>query len=114
MNSDLFWASCGGGGGNFGIVTALTFKLHAISDVSIFSITWGWEDFEVAFDAWQKWAPYTDERLTSQLELKSKEVGEIVAQGEFVGSAHELKKTSSTIKEDWLTDKGMDKGSPLH
>ncbi|MET4560843.1 FAD/FMN-containing dehydrogenase [Lysinibacillus parviboronicapiens] len=99
LNSDLFWASCGGGGGNFGIVTALTFKLHAISDVSIFSITWGWEDFEVAFDAWQKWAPYTDERLTSQLELKSKEVGEIVAQGEFVGSAHELKKLLRPLRK---------------
>ena len=91
-NSDLLWASCGGGGGNFGIVTALTFKLHPISDVAIFSITWGWEDFERAFDAWQKWAPYTDERLTSQIELKSKEIGEIVAQGEFVGSASKLKK----------------------
>ncbi len=98
-NSDLFWASCGGGGGNFGIVTALTFKLHPISNVSIFSITWGWEDFERAFDTWQKWAPYTDERLTSQIELKSKEVGEIVAQGEFIGTASELKKLLRPIRK---------------
>jgi len=98
-NSDLFWASCGGGGGNFGIVTALTFKLHPINDVAIFSITWGWEDFERAFDAWQKWAPYTDERLTSQIELKSKEIGEIVAQGEFVGSASELKKLLRPLRK---------------
>ncbi|MGN4124147.1 FAD-binding oxidoreductase [Lysinibacillus sphaericus] len=109
-NSDLFWACCGGGGGNFGIVTALTFKLHPISDVSIFSITWGWEDFELAFDAWQKWAPYTDERLTSQIELKSKEVGEVVAQGEFVGSAHELKKLLRPLRRTgsptsvWIKD----------
>ncbi|MDM5229824.1 FAD-binding oxidoreductase [Lysinibacillus pakistanensis] len=98
-NSDLLWVSCGGGGGNFGIVTALTFKLHPINDVAIFSITWGWEDFERAFDAWQKWAPYTDERLTSQIELKSKEIGEIVAQGEFVGSASELKKLLRPLRK---------------
>lgn len=90
-NSDLFWACCGGGGGNFGVVTSLTFKLHPISKVSVFAITWGWEDFEAAFHAWQKWAPNTDERLTSEIELKSKEADQIIAQGEFVGSASRLK-----------------------
>ncbi|MEG0383703.1 MAG: FAD-binding oxidoreductase [Solibacillus sp.] len=91
-NHELFWACCGGGGGNFGIVTSLTFKLHPIANVSLFSITWGWEDFEVAFDSWQRWAPFTDERLTSQIELKSKKVGEIVAQGIFIGSPSKLRK----------------------
>ncbi len=102
QHHDLFWASRGGGGGNFGIVTSLTFKLHAINEVSLFSITWGWDDFEVAFDAWQKWAPYTDKRLTSQIELKTKEVGEIVAQGEFIGTAAELKKLLRPLRKTGL------------
>ncbi|WP_342046476.1 FAD-binding oxidoreductase [Bacillus sp. OTU530] len=102
-NSDLFWACCGGGGGNFGIVTSLIFKVHPISMVSIFSIIWEWEDFEVAFDAWQNWAPNTDGRLTSEIELKSKEANQIIAQGEFVGP-------SSMLKE--LVQPLIDAGSP--
>ena len=109
-NSDLFWASCGGGGGNFGIVTSLTFKLQAIADVTLFAIVWEWNDFEIAFDAWQKWAPFTDLRITSQIELKSKEVGEIVVQGIFVGPSSELKKLlrplrkSGSPTEVWLKE----------
>lgn len=89
--SDLFWASRGGGGGNFGIVTSLTFRVHPISDVAIFSITWGWEDFEEVFKVWQNWAPFTDKRLTSTIELRAKEVNRIEVLGEFVGPVAKLK-----------------------
>ena len=110
LNRDLFWACRGGGGGNFGIVTSFTVKLHRISKVSVFSITWGWEDFEEVFHTWQNWAPKTDERLTSEIELKSKDANQIIAQGEFVGTSSELKQllqpltktgspTSISIKE---------------
>lgn len=34
----------------------------------------------------QNWAPHTDDRLTSEIEFKSKEVNQIIAQGEFVGT----------------------------
>lgn len=99
LNRDLFWACRGGGGGNFGIVTSFTFKVHPISTVSIFSISWEWEDFEATFDAWQKWAPVTDERLTSEIECKSKAANEIIAQGEFVGSSSKLKQLLQPLME---------------
>ncbi|KFM99178.1 FAD-binding oxidoreductase [Bacillus clarus] len=96
-NPHLFWASCGGGGGNFGIVTSLTFRVHPIKNVSIFSLTWKWDDFITAFQAWQNWAPYTDERLTSSIELFSKEQNKIEAQGEFIGPPSELHKLLSPL-----------------
>lgn len=37
---DLFWAVRGGGGGNFGVHTSFTFKLHEVSDVTTFNIVW--------------------------------------------------------------------------
>lgn len=38
--SDLFWAARGGGGGNFGVHTAFTFKLRPVHDVVTFNIFW--------------------------------------------------------------------------
>lgn len=90
-NSDLFWASRGGGGGNFGVVTSFLFSLIPIKRVSVFKITWDWGGFENVVDSWQKWAPYTDVRLTAIIDLLTKDVRELRALGEFTGDKAELR-----------------------
>ena len=47
-NEDLFWACRGGGGGNFGIVTALTLKTHRAPGGTWFSVSWPWSQAEEA------------------------------------------------------------------
>jgi hypothetical protein len=39
-DSELFWAVRGGGGGNFGVHTGFTFKLHQVGTVTTFNLTW--------------------------------------------------------------------------
>ena len=68
-NEDLFWACRGGGGGNFGIVTALTLKTHRAPGGAWFSVSWPWSQAEEALAAWQRFAPEAPPALTSILSL---------------------------------------------
>lgn len=70
QNSDLLWALRGAGNGNFGIVTSLTYEIHPLTQTVYVTATWpNMADLPAVFDAWQRCAPYTDNRLTSQLEI---------------------------------------------
>ncbi|PFP44206.1 FAD-binding protein [Priestia megaterium] len=90
-NSDLLWASRGGGGGNFGINTEYRFKVHhAPAEATVFEIIWPWNQLEEVFKAWQKWAPFVDNRLGSILEIFSKNNGFLHATGLFLGSKTKL------------------------
>ena len=86
-NRDLFWASCGGGGGNFGVTTSFVFKARPIDRVTVFQITWNWSDIRAVIAAWQAWAnPDTlDRRMVPILLLNAQSAGAVTVLGEFVG-----------------------------
>lgn len=90
-NSDLLWASRGGGGGNFGINTEYVYKLHrAPEKASVYEIIWPWFQFESVFHVWQQWAPDVDTRLGSIFEILSEEAGLLHVRGLFLGLENEL------------------------
>src|ERR1700716_3401967 len=69
-NTDLLWALRGAGNGNFGIVTSLTYKVYPLTQTIYITAAWpGIGDLQEIFEAWQRSAPHTDNRLTSQLEI---------------------------------------------
>ena len=69
QNTEVMWASRGGGGGNFGVVTALTFATHSVPMLCEYSVTWPWSNAARILSAWQSWAPVAPDELSSTLRL---------------------------------------------
>ena len=97
-NPALFWACRGGGGGNFGVVTAFHFDVHSVGDVAIYDFRWDWEHARAVADAWQRFAPKAPDELFSILKLanaatdpKREPAPFVTSYGQFFGPASELR-----------------------
>ena len=62
-NPDLFWALRGGGGGNFGIVTEFTFRVHPVGRAIAFRLVWPNNFPTAALREWQKFAKSAPDEL---------------------------------------------------
>ncbi|OAA27874.1 FAD/FMN-dependent dehydrogenase [Frankia sp. EI5c] len=65
---DLFWA-LRGGGGNFGVVTALEFDLYPISTVYAGLLAWDWRHSERVLARWAEWAATAPDAVTTSLRI---------------------------------------------
>jgi len=67
-NSDLFWACRGAGGGNFGIIVSMTFRLPPrINKVTLIEIDYlnvSSEEQEEFIHTWQQWLKTADNKIT--------------------------------------------------
>jgi FAD/FMN-containing dehydrogenase len=61
---ELFWA-LRGGGGNFGVVTALEFRLFPISEVYAGVLFFPWERSAEVLHAWHEWTATVPDEMTS-------------------------------------------------
>lgn len=92
QHADLLWASRGGGGGNFGIATSYTFRIHPVSDVVVYQITWDdWRQVGRLFRIWQEIAPFADDGFGSVFNPKTRADGHIYCNGIYRGSERRLR-----------------------
>jgi hypothetical protein len=63
-NRELFWA-LRGGGGNFGVVTALEFRLYPIETAYAGMLVWDREHAERVLRRWADWAPEAPDAVTT-------------------------------------------------
>jgi FAD/FMN-containing dehydrogenase len=63
----LFWALRGAGGGNFGVVTALSFMTIPAPATTTLHLVWPYADAVGVIEAWQAWAPAAPDELAASL-----------------------------------------------
>jgi FAD/FMN-containing dehydrogenase len=94
LEGDLFWASQGGGGGNFGIVTQFTFAALPEPQLSTFSVSWPWAAAADVVNGWLQWAPNAPDEIWSTLTLIAHPDGtgsagpQVRVFGVYIGSAN--------------------------
>jgi hypothetical protein len=92
LEGDLFWASRGGGGGNFGVVTSFDFHTAPIPALVTFTLSWPWTAAADVVSGWQSWAPGAPDEIWSTLLLIAHPGGTgsspvLRVNGSYVGSA---------------------------
>ena len=63
-HADLFWA-LRGGGGNFGVVTALEFRLYEYTEAYGGMLVWDWQHAERVLRAWVEWSRSAPANVTT-------------------------------------------------
>jgi hypothetical protein len=67
-HADLFWA-LRGGGGNFGVVTAMEFRLYALDTIVAGAMLWPAERAREVLHAWNEWTKTAPEEVTTSARI---------------------------------------------
>jgi hypothetical protein len=100
QHSDLLWACQGGGGGNFGIATSFEFQVHAMPEVTLFTLQYPWAAATTMLEAWQQWITTMPDELWSNCQLLSQGTYGFLAQvtGVYCGSTIQLATLLAPLK----------------
>lgn len=104
INQDLFWACKGAGGGNFGVITSMIFKIppkyNMVTLISIDYMEIGFDEFVRIFEIWMSFFKDLDRRINLKMSIyNSKKKGKgIRITGLFYGDKEEVSKILEPFK----------------
>jgi len=64
VNSELFWACRGAGGGNFGVVIAYIFKVYEVDKITVIQLRWNEVSRESFLNLWQCWLKTANRKIS--------------------------------------------------
>lgn len=87
---ELFWAIRGGGGGNFGILTALRERPVSVPVLTTYALTWDLPDAVDVVGAWQAWIADAAPQVASALGVRPPDgdpagPAQVVVEGAYAG-----------------------------
>ena len=71
LDHDLYWALRGAGGGNFGVVTALTFHTVPEPQAVTFHLSWPSDSAAEVVNSWLEWAPTAADAIAASLTVRA-------------------------------------------
>ena len=80
---DLYWACRGGGGGNFGAVSELTFRTHPVGAAVYGFCDFPWSEAPEVVAVWQRLAPHGADELYLICGLETGTSGQGAPAGDF-------------------------------
>lgn len=105
INPDLFWACRGAGGGNYGVVVSMCFRLpRPVNKVTLIEIDYrkvSSEEQEKFLQTWQEWLNTADERMTLISRIYNSVHDELamLVRGIFYGEPDEAKEMLADFLE---------------
>lgn len=96
-DEDLFWA-LRGGGGSFGIVTAMRLRVRRVSSAAWFFASFPRASADEALAAWDDLAPDAPEALTSIFTVPGRS-GAVTALGQYFGSVSSLRRLVAPLAQ---------------
>ncbi|MBX6370994.1 MAG: FAD-binding oxidoreductase [Acidothermus sp.] len=103
---DLLWAHRGGGGGNFGVVTALEFHPHRAGSLTRFVLRWPWAKARDVVSAWFPWMASAPDACWSSLHLLGADDPGGIPQGYVSGVVTDSARNAGPLLDDLVAAVG--------